>query len=153
MSNNVGSHKEPAERSDLLSRYFNCASQILALFQTDPLPPDDPAHSMIERLEAVLHHKLLQPALTVKSAGTPEKNWDGGHEFDGKGRFIDSKPIMMKVEEAQLRNMLNRAKEIAKPKVTYSEDETKMLKEALHDMLMKAELLAVEFETIIRRQG
>ena len=45
----------------LIRRYQTCASRILGLFPKDPLAPEDPAHTYIERLESVLDHGWLTP--------------------------------------------------------------------------------------------
>lgn len=114
------------------------------------------SHKLCELLKAgalTIHPAFKGDRLVeVSLVRATERNYDGGHKFDSSGNFIGSKPIMMRIEEAQLQNILNRAREVLQVKVTYCEDEVKMLKEALHLMREKAEMLAVEFETLIRRQ-
>ncbi len=46
---------------NLIQRYQACVYKIWDLFPSDPLPEDDPAHFLIERLESILDRKLLQP--------------------------------------------------------------------------------------------
>jgi hypothetical protein len=53
---------EPDSGSALIARYQKCVYRILDLFGTrDPLPPNDPAHFLVERLESILDRGLLAP--------------------------------------------------------------------------------------------
>lgn len=49
----------------VLERYQRCVYRLLDLFPADPIPKTDPAHTLIERLEALLNHTLLRPVLTT----------------------------------------------------------------------------------------
>ena len=45
----------------LISRYQACVWNVLAMFDGDPLPADDPSHFCIERLEALIRRGLIGP--------------------------------------------------------------------------------------------
>jgi hypothetical protein len=49
----------PAEPT--YQRYLKCAQAIWRMFDKDPLPDDDPAHSCLERLEALIRLRLIGP--------------------------------------------------------------------------------------------
>lgn len=51
-----------AEWNDLVVRYHACVHQLMGLFPRDPLPSNEKAYWLIDRLEALLRHGLLAPA-------------------------------------------------------------------------------------------
>jgi hypothetical protein len=54
-------HSRLAAASKLNERYHECATAIWRLFEKDPLPADEPAHTMLERLEALIKRGLIGP--------------------------------------------------------------------------------------------
>lgn len=55
----------------LIGRYQHCTAQLLALFPHDPLG-DSEAHYYIERLEALIEKKLLQPVTEDRISTIPQ---------------------------------------------------------------------------------
>ena len=52
----------PIMTDPIYQRYLKCSQAIWRMFEENPLPSDDPAHTMLERLEALIRHRLIQPA-------------------------------------------------------------------------------------------
>ena len=66
----------------LISRYQACVWNVLAMFDGDPLPADDPSHFCIERLEALIRRGLIGP-----KGALPARPEDVVPSFRGAAEF------------------------------------------------------------------
>lgn len=54
--------KQYPDDADALKRYQQCVGRILAWFPNDPLPENNSAHFLVERLEALVSERLISPS-------------------------------------------------------------------------------------------